>query len=84
VSCDTDVVLFHFDYAENFKCAAQDQIQAAYYNQHQISLFTVVVKTKGATQSLVLVSDDAKDHGKEVIMKNLLFLFEVRRFTLVI
>jgi hypothetical protein len=52
VSCIADVVLFHFDYAENFKCAAQDQIQAAYYGQHQISLFTVVVKTKGASKSV--------------------------------
>jgi hypothetical protein len=68
--------MIHFDYAENYKCATQDQIQAAYYSQKQVSLFTVVVSSGTFKKSLVLVSDNLS-HGKESTMKYLLFLFEV-------
>jgi hypothetical protein len=68
--------MIHLDYAENYKCATQDQIQAAYYSQKQVSLFTVVVSSGTFKKSLVLVSDNLS-YGKESTMKYLLFLFEV-------
>jgi hypothetical protein len=70
-------LMIHFDYAENFQCASQDQIQAAYYCQRQISLFTVVVTLNTGKKSLVLVSNDL-NHGKEAVITNLLYLFEVK------
>jgi hypothetical protein len=74
-----ELLVIHFDFAENFHCAAQDEIQAAYYARKQISLFTVVVTSSSGTRSLVLLSDNI-DHGKEMVMKYLLFIFQVHLF----
>jgi hypothetical protein len=76
VDLSHSVLLLHFDFAENFKCVAQDQIQAAFYGQKQVSLMTVVAVSSSGTACMVLVSDSI-DHGKEFVTKYLLFLFEV-------
>jgi hypothetical protein len=71
-------LILHFDFAENFHCVAQDEIQAAYYARRQVSVFTVVLWSAAGQKSMVLVSDDI-NHGKEMVIKNILFLFEVRK-----
>jgi hypothetical protein len=69
-------LLIHFDFAENFRCSSQDQIQSAYYAERQISLLTVVVISASQTSSFVLVHNDL-DHGKVAVSKYLLLLFQV-------
>jgi hypothetical protein len=73
---EDDEMVIHFDFAENFSCSAQDQIQSAYYGQQMVSIFTVVMKHKQlGTKSVVLCCDET-DHSKRAVMVLLLELFE--------
>lgn len=60
-----------FDFSENYTCLQQDEIQSAYYNQEQVTLFTVAVWTKDSScnticTSHVIVSDDRSHEKKQV------------------
>ena len=59
------------DFAENYTCLHQDEIQAAHWGQLQVTLFTVAVWAKGSAnkttcKSLVIVSDDPSHDKKSV------------------
>ena len=60
------------DFAENYGCAYQDEIQTAHWSQNQVTLFTVAVWTKeeeaseNVCESNVIISDD-KDHDKKSV-----------------
>ena len=60
-----------FDFSENYTCLQQDEIQSAYYNQEQVTLFTVAVWSKDLScnticTSHVIVSDDRSHEKKSV------------------
>jgi hypothetical protein len=71
-----DEIVIHFDFAENFTCSQQDQIQSAYYHQRQVSIFTSVIYDSQGTHCMVLCSDDC-DHSKRTVVAYILELFEV-------
>jgi hypothetical protein len=59
------------DFAENYSCKYQDEVQAAHWNQEQITLFTVAVWTKKDSQDIVceshtIVSDELS-HDKTYV-----------------
>jgi hypothetical protein len=54
------------DFAENYTCLSQDEIQSAHWRQAQISLYTVMVYNGQNTWSWILVSD-IKDHEKKAV-----------------
>ena len=39
----SNTVMIQVDFAENFICAAQDEVQSAHWKQNQINLFTSVL-----------------------------------------
>ena len=45
------------DFAENYLCRAQDEVQPAHWNQNEVTLFTIVSWMKGNIVSHVVVSD---------------------------
>ena len=51
------VAVLQMDFAENYTCTAQDEIQSAHWNQNQVTLFTTVTWAKGKVISRVVVSD---------------------------
>lgn len=55
------------DFAENFVCEAQDEVQSAHWNQRQLSLFTTALHFNELFQSKVFVSDSLV-HTKETII----------------
>ena len=61
------------DFAENYTCTAQDQIQSAHWNQNQVTLFTTVTWVKGKVVSKVVVSD-CMQHTKTAVV---VFLDEI-------
>jgi hypothetical protein len=72
------ILLLHFDFAENFRCSYQDQIQSAYFSQRMITLFTVVSHSKDTGITSYVLASNNLDHGRDSCMKFLLYLFEVR------
>ena len=60
-------MMLQMDFAENFKCVAQDEVQTAHWNQSQVTLFTTVRWYCGDIHSEVIVSDCLK-HGKMAII----------------
>lgn len=59
--------LLQIDFAENFVCASQDEIQSAHWNQKQISLFTTAFYHNKIFKGKVFVSDNT-DHTKFTIV----------------
>lgn len=55
------------DFAENFVCEAQDEVQSAHWNQRQLSLFTTALHFNELFQPKVFVSDSLV-HTKETII----------------
>ena len=78
-----DEVLAVFDFAENYKCSHQREVQSAYYSQDSATLHPVVVYyvcshcLKPVTESCIMISDDlTHDHHlvhkfQEVVAKHL-------------
>lgn len=59
------------DFAENYTCFQQDEIQAAHWSQDQVTLFPVVIWTKNSENkticnSYAIVSDDHSHDKKSV------------------
>jgi hypothetical protein len=42
-----DEAVIQVDFADNYTCKFQDEIQSVHWNQQHVSLFTVAVWTKG-------------------------------------
>lgn len=65
--------VLQMDFAENFVCEAQDEVQTAHWNQRQLSLFTTAIYHCGTFQSKVFVSNNLH-HTKETIVPYLVKL----------
>lgn len=59
--------LIQVDFAENFVCEQQDEVQTAHWNQLQLTLFTTGLYYNGTFQSKVYVSNNLI-HNKETII----------------
>ena len=70
---NSKVAVLQMDFAENYTCTAQDQIQSAHWNQNQVTLFTTVTWVKGKVVSKVVVSD-CMQHTKTAVV---VFLDEI-------
>ena len=70
---DSKIAVLQMDFAENYTCVAQDEIQSAHWNQSQVTLFTTVTWLKGEVMSKVIVSD-CMQHTKTTVM---VFLDEI-------
>lgn len=68
-----DEAVLQIDFAENFVCVAQDEIQSAHWNQKQLTLFTTSLQYSGKQFSKVYVSDN-NDHSKSTIVP---YLFKI-------
>lgn len=62
-----DEGLLQIDFAENFVCELQDEVQSAHWNQRQLTLFTTAFYFNELFQSKVLVSDNLV-HTKDTIV----------------
>lgn len=54
------------DFSENYTCGHQDEIQAAHWDQSQVTIFPVVIWTKDGCKSYAFASDD-RDHNKHSV-----------------
>lgn len=68
--------LLQIDFAENFVCQFQDEIQVAHWNQKQVSLFTSALYFNGQFHAKVLVSD-CTIHTKDTIVTYLCKILDV-------
>lgn len=59
--------VLQMDFAENYSCAAQDEVQSAHWNQSQVTLFTTVTWFRQTVSSKVIVSD-FMDHSKAAVV----------------
>ena len=60
------------DYAENYKCFSQDEVQNAHWNQQQVTIFTSVTWFQNTKNCHAIVSD-CTTHDK--------YVFELRVWT---
>lgn len=68
--------LLQFDFAENYECIIQSEIQAAHWGHAQVTLFTCCIWTAQANPvNFVVVSDDLRHH-KETAIAYLLAILE--------
>ena len=65
-SFNPDTAVIQVDWAENYKCISQDEIQPANWSQFQISVFTPCVWYDAKRISKAYVTD-SKDHTKKTI-----------------
>lgn len=65
--------MLQIDFAENFVCVGQDEVQSAHWNQKQLTLFTTAFYHNEKVQSKVFVSDNLT-HTKETIIPYLYIL----------
>ena len=49
--------ILQMDFAENYSCATQDEVQSAHWNRSQVTLFTTVTWFRQTISSKVIVSD---------------------------
>ena len=52
-----DEIMVWMDFAENFSCTSQEEVQSAYWTTDMISLHTMVVYSESEVQSYVAISD---------------------------
>lgn len=71
--------LLQIDFAENFVCVNQDEVQNAHWNQQQLTLFTSGLYYNDVFQPKVFVSDN-KSHTKETIVPYLWKLISNMRY----
>lgn len=64
-SSDENVIV-HVDFAENYVCKYQDEVQASHWNQAQLTIFTCCL-WNSQVNSIVCVSDNLK-HDKTTAM----------------
>ena len=63
VSISRESSVIQVDFSENYTLQHQGEVQSAYWNQNQLTIFTVCVWMEKEKKSLVFVSDDL-DHDK--------------------
>ena len=55
------------DYAENYTCRAQDEVQSAHWNQAQVTLYTSVLWFRNQIIPHVIISD-TRQHNKSTVV----------------
>ena len=60
-------MMLQMDYAENYSCRAQDEVQTAHWNQEQVTLYTSVTWFRDHICSHVIVSD-SQSHNKSTVV----------------
>lgn len=58
--------IVQIDFSENYTCRHQDEVQAAHWDQEQVTIFPVVVWTKNGCTSHAIISDDLR-HDKQSV-----------------
>lgn len=71
-----ELVVIQVDFAEKFKCLSQNEVQSAYFNQHGITIFTVMAWAGNKKFPQVYVTDDPSQSKYCV----LIFLYEIINF----
>ena len=64
------IAVLQIDYAENYKCFSQDEVQNAHWNQQQVTIFTSVTWFQNTKNCNAIVSD-CTTHDKETSLVNL-------------
>ena len=67
--------MLQIDFAEDYTCVVQDEVQSFHWVQPQVSLFTVSTWYNGQHHPTVIVSDDL-DHTKRSVIEYLDKIFE--------
>ena len=65
---NSNTVMIQVDFAENYTCAAQDEVQSTHRKQNQITLFTSVLWFRENTQCQVIISDHLKHENTPIIV----------------
>ena len=65
---NSNTVMIQVDFAENYTCAAQDEVQSAHQKQNQITLFTSGLWFRENTQCQVIISDHLKHEKTPIIV----------------
>ena len=60
------MALVHINFAENSTCTWQDEIQSAYWNQRQITVYTVMSYHQHKTVPWIIASEN-RDHDKRAV-----------------
>ena len=60
-------MMLQMDYAENYSCRAQDEVQTAHWKQEQVTLYTSVSWFRDQICSHVIVSD-SQSHNKSTVV----------------
>lgn len=58
--------LLQMDFAENYTCTYQDEIQSAHWRQKQVTLYTIMAYHRGEKLAMVIASD-VLDHDKRTV-----------------
>jgi hypothetical protein len=67
-------LVLHIDFAENFTCVSQDEVQPAHWLQSQISLFTACVWNGSQSPSSFVIISDNLTHDKKAVTVNIIHL----------
>jgi hypothetical protein len=67
-------VLLQVDFAENYTCEQQDEVQAAHWNQSQVSLFTACFWTSPSSPKGYVVVSNNLHHDKSTVSTSLIQL----------
>lgn len=63
---DSSSCLLQMDFAENYSCLFQDEIQSAHWHQNQVTLYTVIAYHRDEKLSIVIASD-TREHEKKSV-----------------
>ena len=61
-----DEALVQVDFAENYSCRYQDEVQAAHWDQQQVTVFPIVIWTSTSCESNAIISDE-RNHDKQPV-----------------
>ena len=75
-SFDSNTMTLQMDFAENYACTAQDEVQSAHWKQAQITLYTSVAWFRSDIFSHVIISDNLK-HDKYAVV---VYLSEILKY----
>ena len=65
-AADSSTCLLQMDFAENYTCSFQDEIQSAHWRQSQVTLYTIMAYHRDKVLSMVIASD-TRDHDKKSV-----------------
>lgn len=69
--------IIQIDFAENYTCSFQDEIQSAHWNQGQVTVFTCCVWFAPNVVTSYVVISDCTDHNKDTAAAFLISILEI-------